>query len=123
MFSFPQELEALYLIPALRKELAKALIKKHKLNQSKAAELLGINKAAVSQYLHSKRASNIKFPKGFSKEIEKSAEKVFVDKECLVSEIMRLSKIVKEKGIMCQVCVKYNKGILTICKAKHICKD
>lgn len=123
MFSFPQELEALYLIPALRKELAKALIKKHKLNQTKAADLLGINKAAVSQYLHSKRASNIKFPKGFFKEIEKSAKIIFKDKGCSVSEIMRLSRIVKEKGIMCQVCLKYNKGVLSVCKERHACKS
>jgi predicted transcriptional regulator len=122
MFSFPQELEALYLIPALRKELAKALIKKGKVNQSKAAEILGINKAAVSQYLHSKRASNIKFPKGFSDEVEKSAEIILKDQNAIIAEISRLSRIVKVKGIMCQVCVKYNKGILTFCNAGHKCR-
>ena len=39
----PQEIEVWYLIPALRKELARIFIKDYGLAQKKAAELLGIS--------------------------------------------------------------------------------
>ena len=55
----PQEIEVWYLIPALRKELARIFIKDYGLAQKKAAELLGISGAAVSQYVKEKRAKEI----------------------------------------------------------------
>jgi len=43
-----------YLLPLIRKEFAKSLIKDHGLTQRKAAEKLGITEAAVSQYVSKK---------------------------------------------------------------------
>jgi len=78
MYSLPQEIEVWYVIPALRRELAKALTLKHKLSQKEAAELLGISEAAVSQYIKEKRAKQIKFTRQDKKEIEKTAKKMTV---------------------------------------------
>ncbi|MEK6820210.1 MAG: transcriptional regulator, partial [Nanoarchaeota archaeon] len=62
MYSLPQEIEVWYLIPAIRKELARILTKKYKLTFEKTGGILGISKAAVSQYLNKKRADKINLP-------------------------------------------------------------
>ena len=71
MYSLPQEIEVWYIIPAIRKELAKVLTKKHRLTFEKAGVILGISKAAVSQYINKKRADLITIPSNMKREIEK----------------------------------------------------
>lgn len=70
---YPQEIEVWYIIPAIRRELVKAL-KKLKLKQKEIARCLGITEAAVSQYLSSKRASEVKFSDSTSDMIHNSAK-------------------------------------------------
>ena len=118
MYSLPQEIEVWYIIPAIRRELAYIIVKKRKLKQSKAAELLGTTEAAVSQYLHKKRAKSLKFPKDMQKYLEDSADIIIKDNKRAVSEILKLVNITKQHGISCDVCKKYNKGILHMCSAK-----
>ena len=120
MYSLPQEIEVWYVIPAIRKELAKILIKKYKLKQKKVAEILGITESAISQYLHKKRAKEIGFPKSMKKNLENAAEKIFKNNRKALSEIIWLLNVAKKQGIICQVCKKYNKGILKICYTKPI---
>ncbi|MEK6898184.1 MAG: transcriptional regulator [Nanoarchaeota archaeon] len=72
----PQELEVWYLIPALRKEIAKIFIEDYNLNQKRVAEILGITEAAISQYLNSKRGNELKFNKDELKQIKKSAREI-----------------------------------------------
>ena len=48
MQKLPQEIEVWYLIPAIRAELAKELLKEG-INQTKIASILNITNAAVSQ--------------------------------------------------------------------------
>ena len=62
MYSLPQEIEVWYIIPAIRKELARLLTGSYGMTFEKAGELLGVSKAAVSQYLSNKRASKFKVP-------------------------------------------------------------
>ena len=57
----PQEIEVWYVLPALRREYAKVLIKEHKLSQKGVAEILQVTESAISQYLTGKRASKVKF--------------------------------------------------------------
>ena len=40
MYLLPQEIEVWYIIPALRKELAKQLTKKHEMSYEKAGNIL-----------------------------------------------------------------------------------
>jgi len=54
MYSLPQEIEVWYIIPAIRKELARLLTKENNLSYEKVGGYLGISKAAVSQYLSNK---------------------------------------------------------------------
>ncbi|MBR9678574.1 MAG: hypothetical protein GOU97_04760 [Nanoarchaeota archaeon] len=99
----PQEVIVWYLIPAVRRELAKTWTKKMNLSNKKAAELLRVTQAAVSQYSKSKRASKVKFPEKIIKEIEKSAEKIIKDPSFLVLEIQRIIELSRKTRFICKV--------------------
>jgi predicted transcriptional regulator len=117
MYSLPQEIEVWYIIPAIRRELAKVLVKKG-LKQKDIAKILGTTEAAISQYLHKKRAQEIKFPKEMKKQFELAAKIIIKDNKVVVSEILKLLNLTKQKGLACCACRKHNKGILQICLGK-----
>ena len=120
MYSLPQEIEVWYIIPAIRKELAKLLTKKYNLTFEKVGEILGVSKAAISQYLNRKRASLIRFPAKIKKEIENSAEKISEENNLALKEIIRILNLMKKTKCSCSVCKKYNKGILKQCQMKPV---
>lgn len=99
----PQEVEVWYIIPALRRELAKIMIYGFSLTQKQVAEHMDITEAAVSQYLSSKRAKEVVFSNAVLEEIKKSARKVMEDDKQLVPEMMRLTKLTGVKQVMCDI--------------------
>ena len=115
MYLLPQEIEVWYIIPAVRKELAKQLTKKHGLSYEKAGIILGVSKAAVSQYLSNKRANKIKIIPEVKKEIAKSARILFENPRMALDEMQRLLKYMKDSKCSCEVCKKYNKDVLKFC--------
>jgi len=115
MYSLPQEIEVWYIIPALRKKLARGLVNSG-LSMEKAGNILGISKAAVSQYLSNKRANKIKFDSSFNREIGKSAKIIVGDNSCSVSEIQKLLREFKKTKQYCEICKKFNVGITKFCK-------
>ena len=120
MYSLPQEIEVWYIIPAIRKEFSKVFTKKYGLTLEKTGNILGVSKAAVSQYLKKKRANLVKIPASVRKEIEISSGKIIENEKLAVEEIIRILKLIKISGCGCGVCNKYNKGILKICKGKPV---
>ncbi len=118
MYSLPQEIEVWYIIPAVRKELAKLLTKKYELSYEKAGKILGISKAAVSQYLSDKRANKIKLNTLTKKEIAKSAKIIFENPKLAIQEIQRILKFMKNSKCSCNVCKKYNKDVLNYCNCE-----
>ena len=90
----PQEIEVWYVIPAIRREFAKALVKKG-LKQREVARMLGVTDAAVSQYFSSKRGSEVKFNQEIKKEIRTSVEKVMKGGNVL-SEIQKICRLCKK---------------------------
>jgi len=118
MYSLPQEIEVWYIIPAIRRELAKSFIKKYKIRQNKVAELLGTTEAAVSQYIHRKRAKDLKFSEEMIRCVEQSAEIILQDNKRVIGEMMKLIEFAKKQGVSCDLCKKYNKGVLSLCSAK-----
>ena len=72
----PQEIEVWYLIPGIRRELAKTFIEKHNMSQKRISELLNITESAVSQYLKAKRGSEMKFDDGEIQLIEDAARRI-----------------------------------------------
>jgi len=115
MYLLPQEIEVWYIIPAIRKELAKLLTKKYEMSYEQAGALLGISKAAVSQYLSNKRANKIKLPPEVKKEVAKSAKIIAKNPKTALGEMQRLLKYMKDKKCSCEVCKKYNKDVVNFC--------
>ncbi len=115
MYLLPQEIEVWYIIPAIRKEFAKLLTGSHGLSYEKAGNVLGISKAAVSQYLSNKRANKVCLDVKTKREIKKSAVKVVDNANVAMIEIQRILKFMKDNHSSCDVCKKYNKDVLKYC--------
>ena len=115
MYLLPQEIEVWYIIPAIRKELAKQLTRKHEMSYEQAGNILGISKAAVSQYLSNKRANKIKLSPEVKKEVAKSVKIIVKNPRTALSEMQRLLKYMKDGKSSCEVCKKFNKDVLNFC--------
>src|SRR3989338_8060062 len=116
----PQELEVWYLLPSLRKELAKLFIKDYALSQREVSEILGITESAVSQYLKSKRAKKMKFSSMEMGEIRKTANKIVHDKKNSSIYLYDLSKKLIGSECMCVVHRKHDKNLPEGCS---ICRN
>ena len=102
----PQEIEVRYIIPSLRKELAKELNKEHK--QREIAKFLNLTPAAVSQYLSKKRGT-INFDAKLMKEIKISASKISKDNRTYDQEMYRLTNLARKSGFICQIHKKFDR--------------
>jgi uncharacterized protein len=83
-------------LPAIRKELAVALINNHGLSQRDAAERLGVTPAAVCQYLSKKRGQAVMFDSAMLAEIAISASNIH-NEGSVVEETCRLCKIIRSR--------------------------
>ena len=104
--TMPQEIEVRYILPAIRRELARVLIQEHKLNQKEAAKMLGLTEAAISQYQHSKRAKEVVFSDAVVNEIRKSADKILADKSSkqrLMAEMYRITNLTTVRQVLCDI--------------------
>ena len=102
----PQEIEVRYILPAIRREFAKIFIQERKLSQKEAANVLGLTEAAISQYLHSKRAKEVIFSGKVVNEIRASADKVLADKigkQRLMEEMYRITNLTTVRHILCDL--------------------
>jgi predicted transcriptional regulator len=101
LMKVPCEIILWHILPAIRKEFARGLMKNHGLNQKQVAELLGITPAAVCQYLSDKRGYYNVTDDDILFEIEKSTNILFHDgSEKMVYETCRVCNIIKSKGIV-----------------------
>jgi predicted transcriptional regulator len=98
----PQEVEVWYVIPALRRELTKAMQEKGMM-QKDIAKKLHITEAAVSQYIKLKRAVDIVFDNKTKKEVERSAAKIMKDDNAMIKEIQRLLGLMKKERSICVI--------------------
>ena len=107
----PQEVEVWYVLPALRKSLAVALLRRG-LNESEIAKKLGVTKTPVSQCLIGKRAF-IRI-RGINNEVKKAAENIASGK-CPTMEIQKLCISVRKKGLLCKIHKRYDKSVKKDC--------
>ena len=104
--TMPQEVEVRYILPAIRRELARTFIQEHKLSQKESANILGLTEAAVSQYQHSKRAKEVVFTDSVVNEIKVSADRILAEKNSkqrLIAEMYRISTLTTVKQILCDI--------------------
>ena len=102
----PQEIEVRYILPAIRRELARIFIDNYRLSQKEASKVLGLTEAAISQYQHSKRAKEVVFSNSIIDEIKISAGRILADKtnrQPLMAEMYRISNLTNVKKILCDI--------------------
>lgn len=114
MKSLPQEIEVWYLIPALRKEIAKILISDFGMNQKQVSQTLKITESAVSQYLKSKRGSELRFSEKDIEEIRKAAVNI-VETGDTNEELYRLSVKFRGSNAICNFHKKTDSSVSKDC--------
>lgn len=88
-----------YLLPLIRKEFAKSLIKDHGLTQRKAAEKLGITEAAVSQYVSKKRGDLKVTDPTIQRQIKESTKRIINgDIHVMKTETCRICHLLRTRG-------------------------
>jgi len=115
MYTLPQEIEVWYIIPAIRKELATCMITHHKLSYEKVGNILGISKAAISQYVKKKRAAKIKLHKEALKQVGPSCDRLIDKKSNAVAEITGILDFIRKNNLPCEVCGEIRDGVLEDC--------
>ena len=83
-------------LPAIRRELAIALISTHGLSQREAAELLGVTPAAICQYLSKKRGQSSVITEAIRDEVLASATRIKNDGGSAATETCRLCKLISQ---------------------------
>jgi uncharacterized protein len=104
----PQEIDVWYILPAVRREIAMALVKKG-MKQREIAKKLGMTEAAVSQYVKNKRAKSVELPAEIRKDIQKAAMNLANEQDCHRYEIQAILSTIKKSGFLCKVHRKYDK--------------
>jgi uncharacterized protein len=97
----PCEIIVWEIVPIIRKEIAKSLVKDYKLSQRKTAQKLGITEASVSRYLSGKRGKQKIIDKKILKEIKTSSGLIAQgDTTTSVAEICRICDLLKARGLI-----------------------
>ena len=140
----PQEVEVWYVLPAVRRELAKVMktklvdrvgedgrLRKHKITQKEIAKMLGVTEPAITQYLLKKgkrsRGDQVEIPQKFMTELDKSADtmiEAFESRrsnedifEVMTREINRIIKAMRDDGAMCDIHRQFSAHVKDNCSA------
>lgn len=101
----PCEMVVWYVIPAVRSELAKELLKLG-MKQKEISELLDITQPAVSQYISDKRGHGVKFNEEIQALVKEFAEDLYekrATEKDIIPRTCQICKMVKAEDIMCQL--------------------
>jgi predicted transcriptional regulator len=141
----PQEVEVWYVLPAIRREIAKAMktkevarvgddgkVRQHRITQKEIAKMLGVTEPAITQYLLKKkgmrsRGDQVVIPERFMKEIETSADVMIANYEkgqieeelyeIMTREINRIIKVMRDDGAMCDIHRQFSAHVKGECSA------
>ena len=111
---YPQEIEVWYVLPSIRRELAKELVK-YNLTQREISSKLNITESAVSQYLREKRANLVKFDNVITKAIQIGAKKIAVKDEIVMKEIQKIINLMRKNKVLCKIHHQYDKDLPENC--------
>ena len=103
----PCELIVWYVLPSIRRELARELVEKHHISQAEVARRFGVTDAAISQYLKAKRGTSKEIENSgkyeeFKKEVEVAAVRIMNGSD-IVTETCRICEMVKKSGMLVKV--------------------
>lgn len=104
----PCEVVVWYLLPTIRKELAKKLVENHGFSQSKVAKTFGLTDAAISQYLKNKRGENIIVTADpnyqvVEDQLNASAKSIAEDGVDFAAEVCSICLAFKKSGILAKI--------------------
>lgn len=104
----PCELVVWYVLPTIRREVAKELVKTHGMSQAQVAKKFGVTDAAISQYLKKKRGENQLIEESsqyelFLEEIKLAAERIADNSSEFVNEMCRICTVVKSTGLLAKI--------------------
>ncbi|MCP8305269.1 MAG: transcriptional regulator [archaeon] len=105
----PCEVAVKSLVPAFRSAIAKELTQTYRLKQKDVANLLGVTQTAVSKYTRNVRGTVLKIEEveevqPMIKEIGTSLANGRMSKYELVVKFCVACKIIRQKGLMCELC-------------------
>ena len=105
----PCELIGWYLLPGVRAELAREMLKLG-LSQKEVSEKLGMTQPAISQYLRRKRGNEIKFNKQINSEIRKLAKSAAMgcNTSDQVFKICKICMAIRRDKALCELHMKHN---------------
>lgn len=102
----PCELIVWYVLPFIRRELAKELIEFHDFTQAKVARLFGVSDAAISQYMKEKRGMREELEGSEKYDELKQKIKVAAEdlvKEDLVDDVCDLCRLIKKTSMLADI--------------------
>lgn len=98
------ELMIQYILPGVRSLVAKELVYRYKMNQTDAAELIGISQPAISQYLNNVRGESKIFENKAALEAAQALAKDIYERKAdevhITAELCRICKIITESGMI-----------------------
>lgn len=117
-YMLPQEIQVWYILPVIRRELSRILVKEKGLTQKDTAKTLAITEGAVSQYLSSKRGNAVTFNEHIINEIRLSADQIMKNSSLILYETVRILNLDQVWDIVCEYHKKNDttiKGECNIC--------
>ena len=116
----PCELVVWYVLPTIRKDIAKELVESHSMSQTEVAKKFGVTGAAISQYLRKKRGENLTIQESpnhamYSEAIKESAGRLASGETEFADEMCRVCKIVKKMGVLAEIYKEQTGGEAPLC--------
>jgi predicted transcriptional regulator len=108
----PCEIVVWYVLPTIRREIARELVFEHGMTQAQVARKFEVTDAAISQYLKKKRGENEiiqnseRYPLFFN-EIKNSAKRLASGDADFVTEMCKLCYTVKNCGMLAEIYEQY----------------
>jgi len=120
----PCEIGVKTVLPAIRALLARTIVEKHGMKEEKAAEILGWSQSAVSRYVTKARGNTIAIEN--VTEVQKLIDQMItflIHEPNQQMKILQLfcqtCKIIREKGLMCQICQNTHETSTETCTFCH----
>jgi len=116
----PCELVVWYVLPAIRKDIARELVDSHNMSQTEVAKRFGVTGAAISQYLKKKRGENLQIEESPNKQvyvnaIRESAERIANGTGAFADEVCIMCRVVKGMGLLKEIYEKQTGGEAPAC--------
>ncbi len=104
----PCEIVVWYVLPTIRREIAKEMVETYHMKQADIGRIFGVTDAAISQYLKKKRGGSAfieqsRYYDSFIKEIKVSAKLVVEGTSDMAAEMCRICNAIKNMGLLAEI--------------------